>query len=64
MNELERQNHEYLGDGVYVEFNGKGLWLRTGHHDEKKCDDKIYLEQKVFSNLNLFVDKLISSGKI
>jgi hypothetical protein len=63
MNDLERENYMYLGDGVYVYFNGMGLWLRTGHHEESKCDDKIYLEGKSFKSLCDFVENLKIKGK-
>lgn len=63
MNELERQNYRYLGDGVYAHFNGTGVWLRTGHHEENKCDDKVYLEGKVFESLCDFVADLKNNGK-
>ena len=50
----ERKNYCYLGDGVYAYFDGYGIWLRTGHHEEARCDDKIYLEPNVLNSLNKF----------
>ena len=58
MEEKERKNHCYIGDGVYAEFDGFGIWLRTGDHREEKCDDKIYMEPDVLDSLNRFVEYL------
>ncbi|HAT1964771.1 TPA: hypothetical protein JAG59_002001 [Legionella pneumophila] len=57
MNDEERKNYCYLGDGVYAFFDGYGIWLRTGHHEERRCDNKIYLEPDVLESLNMFVEK-------
>jgi hypothetical protein len=35
---------DYAGDGVYVEYDGFGFWLRANHHTDALCTDKIYLE--------------------
>ena len=56
MNEKERAMHTYLGDGVYAEFDGYGIWLRTGNHEDHLCDNKIYLEPDVLKRLNNFYD--------
>ena len=56
MKEEERKYLEYIGDGVYAEFDGYGIWLRTGNHVDELCDNKIYLEPTVLSNLNDFND--------
>lgn len=58
MNDDERSKYSYIGDGVYAFFDGYGIWLRTGHHDENKCDDKIYLEPDVLDCLNLFNQRM------
>ena len=63
MNDTERENYSYLGDGVYAFFDGYGIWLRTGHHEEHKCDDKIYIEPSVYLSLNKFIDGLRNKGK-
>lgn len=47
----ERQNHCYLGDGVYVESTPHHMILRTGDHRDSHCDNKIYLEQDVLIHL-------------
>ena len=59
MNEEERKNYCYLGDNVYAFFDGYGIWLRTGHHEDLKCDDRIYLEPRALENLNLFNNKML-----
>lgn len=60
MNEQERQNHSYLGDGVYVEWcmQSQQFILRTGDHRDTHCDNKIYLEPAVYKALTQFVDRV------
>lgn len=44
----DRPDHgEYLGDGVYVSFDGYQLWLAEGHHEHRV----IALEPEVFNKL-------------
>jgi hypothetical protein len=43
---------DYLGDGVYVRFDGFGLELRA--NDNIHPTDIIYLEPEVLKNLNTF----------
>ena len=52
----ERNNHSYIGDGVYVQWDGYGFWLRTGDHRDHLCDNKIYMEIDVLNSLFNFVD--------
>lgn len=47
MNDEERENHSYIGDGVYVESTPNHIILRTGDHRDQFCDNKVYLEQDV-----------------
>lgn len=58
MNDEERKNHSYIGDGVYAQWDGYGFWLRTGDHRDEKCDDKIYIEPGVLKSLNEFYKHL------
>lgn len=58
MNEDERKNYAYIGDGVYAFFDGYGIWLRTGNHEELLCDDKIYLEPDVLDSINRFYERV------
>jgi hypothetical protein len=51
MDDNERLEHCYLGDGVYAENTAEFLVLRTGDHRDGKCDNKIYLEQDVLIHL-------------
>ncbi len=67
MTNEERENYCYIGDGVYAFFNGFGIWLRTGNHEDEKCDDKIYLEPCVLNSLNSFnrrMSKQINSTSV
>jgi len=42
----------YLGDGVYAIFEGYGIWLHANDH--KNPTDRIYLEPKVLTALDMF----------
>ena len=50
----DKPNIIYLGDAVYAEFDGRGVILRTGHHEEDQCTNRIYLESDVLNALNRF----------
>jgi hypothetical protein len=45
---------DYLGDGVYVEYDGFGWWLRA---NDPQSEKEVYLEPSVFEALKLFVAK-------
>lgn len=51
MTEDERKNHEYLGDGVYIELRPEAIILRTGDHRDTHCENIIYLEPNVLGNM-------------
>jgi hypothetical protein len=53
MNQLKEQ---YIGDGVYVSFDGYSIVLRTLRDTD--CNHYIYLEPAVWSNLKDYVDRL------
>lgn len=46
---------DYLGDGVYAEFDGFGIWLRT---QAQFPVNEIYLEPLVYASLLRFVARL------
>ena len=46
-------NKEYLGDGVYAEFDGYGIWLRANVPNT----DNIYLEPVVLAALRAFYEQ-------
>lgn len=52
---MERKR--YIGDGVYVEFDGQGLVLTTENGIEVL--DRITLEWETYNRLISFVDELI-----
>jgi len=64
MTEEERKIHSYIGDGVYAEFDGYGIWLRTGNHEDHLCDDKIYIEPSVLESLNMFYKGAVDAQKM
>lgn len=45
----------YLGDGVYVSFDGEYIWLLTGSHDQP--DNRVALDASVFSALLVFAER-------
>ena len=52
------ENKDYIGDGVYVEWDGFAYWLRANDHRDEKCTDKICLEPNVLAALNRFVERM------
>jgi hypothetical protein len=54
MEEGKPQYQDYMGDGVYVEFDGYAYWLRANDHRDGYCTDKICLEPYVLDNINKF----------
>jgi len=54
------RNMEYLGDGLYAEYDGYGIWLCTRANDivPTNMDRKIYLEPMVFQSLCKYVEKV------
>lgn len=58
MDLIEKTKHAYLGDGVYVEKIEDGFILRTGHHEDNQCDNRIVIDYMVFENLNSFLKKM------
>jgi len=47
---------DYIGDGVYVIWDGFGIELRANSHD---CPtDTIYLEPEVIEKLNAFIKRM------
>lgn len=49
---------EYLGDGVYVHHDQWHIVLTTGHHDQERADNKIYLEPHVWAQLMQWYERL------
>ena len=59
----KRENYSYLGDGVYVEWDGMHFVLRTGDHRDSHCDNKIYLEPYVLHALDQFKERIENKNK-
>ena len=47
---------DYLGDGVYVDFDGYSIWLKA--NDYNHPSDTIALEPDVFKALVRYVERL------
>ena len=58
--ERSRTRQEYLGDGVYAEFDGYQIWLYT--HDGISRLSEIALEPGVFARLLAYAEKLRTKG--
>ena len=54
--EMTIGNSEYIGDGVYAGYDGMGIWLHVGSHDDPT--DKVYLEDMVFFQLIDFAKRV------
>ena len=52
----ERDLRDYIGDGVYVRFDGEGIWLLANAFNDPS--DKVYLEQSVFNALISFARRM------
>ena len=50
----------YLGDAVYVSFDGYQIWLRTGDGG----NHKIALESAVFAALVAYHKQLVQEGRM
>ena len=51
MSEIDKDNHVYLGDGLYAESTPVHIILRANDHRDTHCTDKVYLEQDILANL-------------
>ena len=49
-----KQNKKYIGDGVYVSFDGYQIWLAVNHHD----NTVVALEPKVMKALVAYAKEL------
>jgi len=49
---------DYIGDGVYVEYDGFGIWLHANEPDSEKA---VYLEPDVLAALNRFAQRCAKS---
>jgi hypothetical protein len=52
------QQQEYIGDGVYVSFDGYHIWLTTSRGYEYVMEHKIALEPQVIRALGNYLTKL------
>ena len=53
--EKMNKNIDYMGDGVYIEFDGFGYIIRANHHEQDSCTDQIYIEPSVLKKITNFV---------
>ncbi len=49
---------QYLGDGVYANWDGWHVVLTTGTHEEEKADNLIYLDSATLRQLEAYVERL------
>ena len=55
-------NKQYLGDSVYVAFDGYSLILTTENGCENDPSNRITLEPNVQINLERYIEKFIRRG--
>ena len=55
---MNTKNMDYMGDGVYIEWDGYAYWLRANDHRDGYCTDKICLEPSVLAAINRFVARM------
>lgn len=55
---------EYIGDGVYAEHDGFGIWLRTERvaGNGETVTHEIYLEPMILKNLNDLHQQALTAG--
>jgi hypothetical protein len=62
MSSEQKDNTEYLGDGLYVSFDGYQLSLKAnGDGVNSLPTDTVYIEQSVWNNLVEYV-KRVTNG--
>lgn len=49
-----KKEDEYIGDGVYVSFDGYQIWVAVNHHSNKV----LALEPRVMENLNRYAESV------
>jgi len=52
----EKETRDYIGDGVYVTYDGYGIELKANDH--LRPTDKVYLEPEVFKALIRFAKRM------
>ena len=60
MSRFQTRDKEYLGDGVYVAYDGNGLIVTT--EDGIRETNRIYLEPEVWARLLLVVKSLAGAA--
>ena len=55
-NTKEERKAHYIGDGLYVDFDGYSIWLKANNYE--RPTDTIALEPEVFNALVKYVERL------
>ena len=55
-NTKEERKADYIGDGVYVDFDGYSIWLKSNNYDNPT--DTIALEPDVFKALIRYAESV------
>jgi len=56
------KNVEYLGDGLYVSFDGYQICLMANSHIQPT--DMVYLDPSVYSNLQKYVSRVAAEQSV
>ena len=57
---MNKQDMDYMGDGVYVGHDGYQLWLTTGSHENIEL---LAIEPNVLKNLNNYFNRIFGELK-
>lgn len=61
---MESLNESYLGDGLYVSYDGWQICLRASRWDgDHVVHHSVYLQQDVYNNLLEYVRRLDASAQ-
>ncbi len=55
---MKPETQRYLGDGVYIQWDGYAYWLRANDHRDAYCTDKICLEPAVINAMKKFISNM------
>jgi hypothetical protein len=56
-----KSQHTYIGDAVYLEFDGECIILRTGDHRDCYCNDVIHMDKRMLDKINQFVNDCLDN---
>lgn len=58
------EHEEYLGDGLYADFDGFQICLAANDRAKGSPTDKVYLESKVIKSFLVYIKTLQEKGTL